>query len=228
MSPLEQYIATILGDEGIYDEELAELVEQYVRRAMQSGAAGASHRYDVELTFDIQRPETQAWLRNYVGLMAHEINETIREGVRMAVMQGIAAGEGWRPMADRVLELAFGCERNEAGKIVATEKLDYRAEVIARTENARAQIAGESMQMKDAGFGRKVWMANPTACEFCLELDGKTVEIDEPYFRRGDVMEIAGTDRDGNETVHRMKLDYSDTPHPPLHPNCACVLDYAE
>lgn len=107
------------------------------------------------------------------------------------------------------------------GRLIPGPRAYSWSERIIRTETARAQNAGREKQLKRAGAKRKVWKANQNACPFCRHLDGRTISIDEIYFARGDTLEIT---IDGQPA--KMKLDYSDTPHPPLHPNCRCITAY--
>jgi hypothetical protein len=88
-----------------------------------------------------------------------------------------------------------------------------RAKRIARTETITAQahgrntawqIAQESGQLADV---QRMWVAAPASpnpnrpCEICLELDGKTAKVGQPY-----------------ESMFVGPLD-----HPPAHPNCRCT-----
>ena len=54
-------------------------------------------------------------------------------------------------------------------------------------------------------------MVNPNACEICLELEGKTVDLGEAFADKGD--EVAG-----------LKIEYETVEHPPIHNNCRCIL----
>ncbi len=81
-----------------------------------------------------------------------------------------------------------------------------RAIDIARTESARAMMAGRFMAAKDSGviIGKK-WLAKSDACEkFCKPLNGKVVALDEPF----------AIDPKGGPYAVKM---YS-----PYHPNCTC------
>ena len=66
----------------------------------------------------------------------------------------------------------------------------------------------------------KKWDANGDSCPFCQSMDGKTVGLSENYFKLGDTLTV---DYNGKD-VH-LPFNYGDTPAPPLHPNCRCVLE---
>lgn len=87
------------------------------------------------------------------------------------------------------------------------EMLDYRGEMIARTEASRAGNAGQNDVWNDAVDQGKLdgeayeveWVASPTACSaICADLDGLTRAIDGEY-----------EDEDAGEG-------------PPAHPSCNC------
>jgi hypothetical protein len=222
VTPLET-ILYILGDASLWDKTLSEIALEYITRRMQAGATAAAVASDISFSFDVHNPQVSEWLNRYTGLMANRVNDTVRESIRTSLVEGMENGLAGRDIEKLILE-SLGAERNEAGKLVAGEKLKYRAELIERTEYARAQNAGRDWQLRDAGATRKVWRANPDACEFCAELDGKTIGAEDSFFKRGDRIELAPLEEGDN--VQTMKLDYSDTDYPPLHPNCVCSVEY--
>lgn len=210
----------LLPDEYEFNELLKSLTYQYTQKQAQIGAMYAARRYQIGLMFDISNPRVQEWLKRYSELLANRVNATLREMIREAIIEGITAGDGLRGIRSRIME-AMGVERDERGRLKATKQVKYRADMIARTETARAQHAGRDEQLKESGAVRKVWRANYGACEFCAEIDGMTIEVDTNFFNRGDGIDISSDDK-----TKVMALDYSDTPFPPLHPNCRCDIDY--
>lgn len=214
-------ISAFLPDDGEWNLALQELARDYVRDALKTGLQSGAAEIGLAASMDVFNPEVLRFLETYVIRLAGNVHETVTNKIRDAIGEGLQQGESYRDIRGRVLE-AFGCKRNEAGKIIADEKLKYRAEMIARTETDRAQNAGRQLQLEEAGAKRKVWKANPGACEFCQALDGTTIGVGEDFFKRGDTF---SADVDGTERT--LKLDYSDTPHPPLHPNCLCVTEYS-
>lgn len=72
-----------------------------------------------------------------------------------------------------------------------------RAEMIARTETANADVQGQIAGWRESGVvGGLQWLAAPDCCDECQEIDGDVVSIDEGF-------------PDGD---------------PPLHPNCRCSI----
>lgn len=201
----------ILPDKAEWDVILAELASSHLRAAVLRGARIAAAQYDVALSFDVVNPLVIEFLQNYTALMANRVNETIRERLRAVLIEAIESGQHGRALRDAVMEAMSG-EANAA-----------RAEMIARTEVARAEYAGGQEQARESGARRKIWKANQDACEFCRAIDGMVTDIEEPFFRVGDQIALEQDDSTEEEpTAHVMRLDYSDTPHPPLHPRCRC------
>ncbi len=73
---------------------------------------------------------------------------------------------------------------------------DERAETVARTETAFADVAGNLNAYRESGqVASKRWLTAPECCDECLALDGEVVDLDEDF------------PEDGGDG-------------PPLHPNC--------
>lgn len=111
------------------------------------------------------------------------IDDATREGIRADVEAAIETGAS----NDR---LAATLSDNYAFS-------DDRAEMIARTETAFADVQGNLDAYKQAGIEAKEWKASQDACDECENLEGVIVPIDEDF------------PDDGGDG-------------PPLHPNCRC------
>ncbi len=208
-------IENILPDAAVWDRALAQLAYEHVKNSIIRGARTAAAQYDIALSFDVLNPEVLRWLEQYSGLMANRVNDTVRETLRMVLSDAIANGERGTALRDRIMSVMNG------------EANAKRAEMIARTEIARAEHAGRQKQLADAGYTRKVWRTNQDACEFCQALEGMTVEIEQDFFKRGDQIALEREDStEDSPALNVLKLDYADTPHPPLHPRCRCDVDY--
>lgn len=92
----------------------------------------------------------------------------------------------------------------------------YMADRVARTETSRAVNLGRIEAMKESGTVSGVrWLLSGNPCPFCSSMDGKETPLGVPFFRRGETMTVGGKS---------MRLDYSDTMGPPLHPQCSCAI----
>lgn len=113
-----------------------------------------------------------------------QITEGTREWLRGLTEQAIDEGWSAQDMASAIADdYAFSSER---------------ASMIARTEIARADVAGSVEGWKASGLvQKKEWSAAPECCDECQDMDGATAPID-------------GTFEDGKDV--------------PLHPNCRCAL----
>lgn len=98
-------------------------------------------------------------------------------------------------------QLAAGVEAGESvaqltARLRDTLGSSARAEMIARTEVARAQTVATLDTYRENGMGGRQWLAASGAEEDCAALDGTVVAMDADF-------------PDGD---------------PPLHPNCRCAL----
>lgn len=113
-----------------------------------------------------------------------QIDEGTREALRGTVATAIEEGWSNDQLADAIGDsYAFS---------------DDRAETIARTETAFADVGGNLQAYEDSGLvAGKEWVYGAGCCEDCEELGGTIVALDEDF---------PGDAGDG----------------PPLHPNCRC------
>ena len=94
-----------------------------------------------------------------------------------------------------------------------------RADLIVRTETIRAWNLWSQMGRKESGVVEKkqrYTAIDERVCEFCWPMNWKIVWLEANFFKQGDVLIW--------DNGKEMKLDYSNTPYPPLHPNCRCVI----
>lgn len=112
------------------------------------------------------------------------ISETTREMLRADIAAAIEDGTSNDDLAAELADnYAFS---------------DERAETIARTETAFADVQGNLNAYRESGqVESKRWLTAPDCCDECLELDGVVVGLDEDF------------PDDGGDG-------------PPLHPNCRC------
>ena len=110
------------------------------------------------------------------------VTDATRDMIRETVTQGM--DEGW-----------------SSDKLSAALQEGYafsgtRADMIARTETARADAEGQAIGWKAAGVKSKEWLTAPDCCDTCQDMNGAIAPVDGSF--------------DGGEDV-------------PLHPNCRCT-----
>lgn len=114
------------------------------------------------------------------------ITEGTREMLRRMTEDAMAEGYSNDRLADAMKDLyAFS---------------DERAETIARTETARADVQGNLEGYRAAGVQQKRWLTAPSCCDLCQEMNDQTVGIDDSF-----------DDPEGGAADDA-----------PLHPNCRC------
>ena len=112
------------------------------------------------------------------------ITESTREMLRTDVTMAMSTGMSNDDLADMI-------ENNYAFS-------EARSMMIARTETAFADVAGNMVGYRESGVVKsKKWIVGGACCELCQELEGVIVDLDDSFPSGGG---------DG----------------PPLHPNCRC------
>ena len=95
-----------------------------------------------------------------------------------------------------------------------------RARMIARTETIWAYNRGALQNYRSIGIETKEWMvtADDRLCPWCASMDGTVTATDNPFWQAGDSLNVVKEER--SLTLNfKMAVE-----HPPLHPNCRCVL----
>ncbi|MFA5583309.1 MAG: phage minor head protein, partial [Bacteriovoracaceae bacterium] len=159
----------------------------------------------IDAEMDINDDEIQKLLRSKGRKFAGEMVDTTNDVIRKEIIAGVGKGETINELKNRL-------------KGVFTDAEEFRAERIARTESLRFNVSASEQAFIDSGIveGKK-WITNPNACEFCLELAGKTIGLGKVFLKKGDTLSPTGEDV--------RVFDYEDLPGPPLHPNCECDLE---
>ncbi len=144
------------------------------------------------------------YLIEYGGVLIKGINETTRDALMNSLSDGFDAGEGVDKLSERVTDIFT----------IASEN---RAELIAHTEALKASNAAtvEAYRQSEVVVAKE-WLAerDEHTCDFCEELDGKAIPLDDNYFDQGDTMTV------GDQT---MDIELADVGEPPVHPACRCT-----
>jgi HK97 family phage portal protein len=136
--------------------------------------------------------------------LATATNDETIKSIEAAISEGTQNGESVAKLRERVKE-------------VYSYATDTRAQRIARTESIAVSNEGSLAAYRQSPLVTgKEWATTGDPCEFCAELEGKVVEIDSNFANLGHDF----TGADGG----KLKIDYEDIEHPPIHPNCRCVL----
>jgi SPP1 gp7 family putative phage head morphogenesis protein len=176
---------------GKYKALLAQKAESVLSRLISAAITRINTEYALGVNFDIVNERALEWLGTYAPQFSVYVETETLTTLRERLMSGIDAGEGMDKLRRRVQDTFDDMEK-------------WRAERIARTETSRAAGQGTRETFKEAGFTKKVWLANPDCCtEICAPLEGKTIDMDEPFF----------VDPKG----------YSDGMTEPAHPGCRCT-----
>ncbi len=202
---------------------------ELVREAGKLTAEDLSEESGIKLTFDLLNPRAVEHLQTHGAELVTQVTEETKAAIRSILQAGFEAGEGVDQLAKKV-RAYIGLTQRQAqavenlyARLVAEGKapgwiegqaeayrqrlLDYRAEMIARTETISAASEGQREAWRQAVDGglvtgeeyERVWIVTPDdrLCDECAGMENQRAPIDGTY--QG---EIKG---------------------PPLHPSCRCA-----
>lgn len=182
-------------------EALAALLLPLITELMETQSEEVAHFITGELL--TISPEVRNAVEANIKQIAGIYNQDTIAALQRTLAEGQTAGESLVKLKKRVEQ-------------VYSDAKGYRAERIARTESLKASNNTAELVYKQNGYSRVEWFINPGACEFCRSYAGRTKSIGSNFSDIGDVI----TGIDGGQ----MRLEYSNVPYPPLHPNCTCSL----
>lgn len=166
----------------------------------------ANHLIDInEPYIPTKAVNTREAIRDQILLFAGSMIDTDVDKMVELIASGLEAGLSI-PQIRRNIEDAFeSLTKVQAERITRTE--------VIKTSNLGAQDAFEQSGVVVG----KQWLTamDDRVDPLCASLNGKIVELRQDFFKKGDVLEAEGK---------IAKLDYSNTPYPPLHTSCRCTL----
>lgn len=160
--------------------------------------------------FDPATMSASAFLESQGAEFVSGIIETTRDNLRRELVQAFQQGESVDQIKGRIRQ-------------VFEQASGDRAETIARTEVLRASNFASDEAYNQSGIVEaKEWLVEQDnrLCEFCEPLNGKVVDVDGDWFKKGDSYTV--TTREGKKRT--IKFEKFDVRYPPLHPRCRCTL----
>ena len=186
-------------------------MKPHLEKQLVDGASAGLDAIGSPIRFDIHRPEVANFIADYTYRFSFAVNRTTQSDLRRLFDAAEREGATLAEATNRVEDYFNYAER-------------YRAARTARTETVRARQGGEVEAWKQSGVVQGYYWQTSTSnpCPYCLEVeakygrDGAHLTFGQNFYDRGGSV--------GAEGQPPLALDYSDIPHPPLHPNCGCEL----
>ena len=189
-------------------KEIAAAARPYIENALRTGGISGAAMLpttDEAFGFEFANPEVSRYVDRATTKLATGVNETTTMRVRDVIGQSLERGA----TIDEI-----------AAEVTTRTGIDgARAEMIARTESAKAYVQGQVEAWKQSGVvvGKR-WLLAPDACEFCRavarEYSTKTVALGDSFYPQGHVLQgVSGGS---------LSLDYESIDGAPLHPGCRC------
>jgi HK97 family phage portal protein len=163
---------------------------------------------EVGSTFDFTEATREA-VHESVQMMSESYQQTTLNALESHINDGLQAGDSLADITKRVEQVYEWSD-------------DSRAKTVATTESFRSANSALRAAWKQSGVVKTVrWYTaeDSKVCPFCSEMDGKTIPIDDLFFKNGESL-TAGE----GEGAKTMSLDYGDVSAPPLHVSCRCFI----
>jgi len=198
-----------------YDDAMKDVLAPYLYQVIVEVGADAMQQIGfVPSQYDPFTPNIRRYQDERSTKIAVDVNDETEKQLRASITQGLTASESTHEIRSRI-EQVFGFASTE------------RADLIASTEVARAQTFADVEAWGQSGVvtGKEWYTAHDErVCHFCGPMDGRTIDLQENFFDKGDVQNELGENRKGEETTFTYSHSYDDVLGSPLHPRCRCVL----
>ena len=219
----EDIIDSILYPQAVFTEEIKEGTSKLFISIMAQQGSIAMGELDVDLFFDVSAEGAVNWINSYAPKFSSNLEKVNVAVLRKELIEGIRAGEGI-PMLTRRVNKTY---RNWSIR---------RSTMIARSETLRASNQATLQAYRQSGVVKEMrWdtFVDKRTCDWCLEMDGTVVGIDNNFHDLG--TDFAAPIRDENHDIKRdddgralmhspMKLNYTKVNTPPLHTDCRCTI----
>ena len=196
-------IVAKLTDWGELEKDGIRMVKPAAMEIYEKGGNEAFKIAGIEGSFDIVNINAVNKVNEICSKLIVEVNGNTKKAINTLIKTGIAEGQSVGKIAKQIRPLIGLTERqslavgNYRGKLLkkypkyTTAKLDkmakrysdklhrYRADMIARTETARAQSEGTLQGYNQLGYKKVEWSANVNACPICDALEGHRFTLEE-------------------------------------------------
>jgi hypothetical protein len=233
--------------EGNFDQsqidpaKIEEVTRRYIEQSFNEGALARLEAAGMRDVPPLSTNPARDYIAKYNFDLVQGVTNTMREQLRNAIDKELIKGEMGEGTSLAEIQERITAEVSPTGEPMPPPKLtdeqkaqmikqgvsaevprisENRAEVIARTETARAYAHGSMKQAEELGFDKKYWSLGGNPCGLCQAAAAKygqtnPIPIGQPYFMPGET--IVGTD--GKTYTFKMRIMAPSD----VHPNCVCV-----
>lgn len=144
--------------------DLDRILADNIAELIRLGASNAAASIGSDGVVDMTRPVVQQYVSQRGLELVTDLPETVKREVAERIGVGLEEGRTINQIQADIMA--------EAPQIAAT-----RAEVVARTETAKATAYGQAFAMDEAGYGTKRWVTAGSPCPICDALNGMTAPV---------------------------------------------------
>lgn len=196
-------IVTKLTDWGKLEKDGIMMVKPATLEIFETGGNEAFKIAGIGGAFDVVNIEAVNIVNEICSKDIKDILDNTKKSINTLIKTGIKEGQAMGKIAKQIRPLVGLTERQSLAVVHYREKLlakfpkynvakldkmakkysdklhRYRAEMIARTETARAQSEGTLQGYKQLGYKKVEWSANADACSRCMALAGHRFPLQE-------------------------------------------------
>lgn len=172
--------------------------------------AGKSYKV-IDYAFDVFNELVINALLAQTSRFSPNLVNTTENIIRMIIAIGLREGESIETLAERV-QVKLG-----------SDNINYRAQMIARSETIYASNAGAELGYLQSGVVEgKEWIAamDNRTCDICSNMDGMKAYIGTSGWSK------EGMNLEDVRSQFNLNFDYTngEMPHAPIHPRCRCSI----
>ena len=188
------------------------------------GTATSMVATELGIDFDISSATQQKFVQEYGFKFAKKINDTFAKEIQAQILLGQQGNLTYHELVNNIDDILD----KWAGKGVP-KGFSFRADMIARTETARATNQGALQVYMAEGIKQVEWKSVGDSCAYCASLDGTIVQTGNNFIDHNadyipDPQEKVVDGVVVTTQAPPMKATYEAINAPPAHPDCDCVL----
>lgn len=157
------------------EERLDELIkfnastsEEFIREFYRLGAEQGYDDIEQTLAYTLADEKALFFVSQYNFELIKNVNQELKDGIKKVILESVAAGEGYQTTMSKLMQLPLE-------PINHNISVRTRAEMIARTEEARAHNTGTLQAYANYGVDmvEVITSHDKLVCDYCRDLEAK-------------------------------------------------------
>lgn len=140
--------------------------EEFISEFYRLGAEQGYDDIEQTLAYTLADEKALSFIHQYNFDLIRNVNNELRDGIKRTILESVAAGEGYQTTMRKLMELPLTPINNNIS-------VRTRAEMIARTEEARAHNTGTLHAYANYGVDmvEVITSHDSLVCDYCIDLE---------------------------------------------------------